>query len=128
MWEPLPLIVYGYAVHPLSPSRRETRLSSRNRLSTVTEASTDDHSVMRDVVSLEVGDEIYAFEKYTPSNKDSVEGVWYRGCVRSRHTIYPHFLNSVPVMSFAPLAARPSHGLYQIPHLLLPHPLLSNLL
>ena len=95
MWEPLPLIVYGYAVHPLSPSRRETRLSSRNRLSTVTEASADDHSVMRDVVSLEVGDEIYAFEKYTPSNKDSVEGVWYRGCVCSRHTIYPHSLNSV---------------------------------
>ncbi|KDR75412.1 hypothetical protein GALMADRAFT_249465 [Galerina marginata CBS 339.88] len=81
MWEPLPLIVYGYAVHPLTPSRRETRHSSRNRLSTVTEASTDDHSVMRDVVTLEVGDEIYAFEKYTPSPRDQVEGVWYRGYV-----------------------------------------------
>ena len=81
MWEPLPLIVYGYAVHPLTPSRRETRPSSRNRLSTVTEASTDDHSVMRDVVSLEVGDEVYAFEKYTPSNKEPVEGCWYRGYV-----------------------------------------------
>ncbi|KAF8160994.1 hypothetical protein B0H34DRAFT_746533 [Crassisporium funariophilum] len=81
MWEPLPLIVYGYAVHPLTPSRRETRTSSRNRLSTVTEASTDDHSVMRDVVSLEVGDEVYAFEKFTPSGKDPVEGCWYRGYV-----------------------------------------------
>lgn len=80
MWEPLPLIVYGYAVHPLSPSRRETRISTRNRLSTVTEASTDDHA-MRDVVTLEVGDEVYAFEKYTPSGRDALEGVWYRGCV-----------------------------------------------
>lgn len=82
MWEPLPLIIYGYAVHPLSPSRRETRHSTRNRLSTVTEASTDDHSMMRDVVTLEVGDEIYAFEKYTPGPRDNVEGVWYRGCVQ----------------------------------------------
>ncbi|KAF8210093.1 cytoplasmic protein [Mycena galopus ATCC 62051] len=79
-WEPLPLIVYGYAVHPLSPSRRDTRFSARNRLSTVTESSTDDHLVHRDVVSLEVGDEVYAFEKYTPRGKE-VEGVWYRGYV-----------------------------------------------
>jgi dedicator of cytokinesis protein 3 len=84
MWEPLPLIVYGYAVHPLTPSRRDTRWSSRNRdrLSIVTEASTDEHYVHRDVVSLEVGDEVYAFEKYTPKGKE-VEGIWYRGYVRS---------------------------------------------
>ncbi|KAJ7714176.1 C2 domain in Dock180 and Zizimin proteins-domain-containing protein [Mycena maculata] len=80
MWEPLPLIVYGYAVHPLSPYRRDTRFSARNRLSTVTESSTDDHLVHRDVVSLEVGDEVYAFEKYTPKGKE-VEGIWYRGYV-----------------------------------------------
>ncbi|KAK7057298.1 C2 domain in Dock180 and Zizimin proteins-domain-containing protein [Favolaschia claudopus] len=79
-WEPLPLIVYGYAVHPLSPSRRDTRFSGRNRLSTVTESSTDHDLVHRDVVSLEVGDEVYAFEKYTPRGKE-VEGVWYRGYV-----------------------------------------------
>ncbi|KAJ3508883.1 hypothetical protein NLJ89_g5517 [Agrocybe chaxingu] len=81
MWEPLPLIVYGYAVHPLTPSRRDTRASSRNRLSTVTEASTDEHPVMRDVVTLEVGDEVYAFERYTPSNREPVENIWYRGYV-----------------------------------------------
>lgn len=82
MWEPLPLIVYGYAIHPLTPSKRETRFSARNRLSVATQTSTlpDDHSaVLRDVVSLEVGDEVYAFEKYTPSPKDSTEGPWYRG-------------------------------------------------
>ncbi|KAJ7287715.1 C2 domain in Dock180 and Zizimin proteins-domain-containing protein [Mycena rebaudengoi] len=72
MWEPLPLIVYGYAVHPLSPStRRDTRFSARNRLSTVTESSTEENLV---------GDEVYAFEKYTPRGKE-VEGVWYRGYV-----------------------------------------------
>ena len=83
VWEPLPLIVYGYAVHPLSPARRDTRVSTRNRLSTVTEASTDEH-VNRDVVSLEVGDEVYAFEKYTPRAKE-VEGTWYRGYVAVTH-------------------------------------------
>jgi dedicator of cytokinesis protein 3 len=77
IWEPLPLIVYGYAVHPLAPSRRETRIS-RARLSTVTEASNEENLVHRDVVSLEVGDEVYAFEKYTPQGKET-DGVWYRG-------------------------------------------------
>lgn len=80
VWEPLPLIVYGYAVHPLSPSRRDTRYSNRARLSTVTETSNDEHLVHRDVVSLEVGDEVYAFEKYMPKGKE-VEGVWFRGYV-----------------------------------------------
>ncbi|EPQ57371.1 hypothetical protein GLOTRDRAFT_137711 [Gloeophyllum trabeum ATCC 11539] len=81
VWEPLPLIVYGYAIHPLSPSHRDTRISSRTpRLSTVTEASTFDSIQYKDVVSLEVGDEVYAFEKYTPKGKEC-EGVWYRGYV-----------------------------------------------
>ncbi|EIW83239.1 cytoplasmic protein [Coniophora puteana RWD-64-598 SS2] len=81
VWEPLPLIVYGYAVHPLSTSKRDTRISSRSRpLSTVTENSTDETAIHREVVSLEVGDEVYVFEKYTPRGKE-VEGVWYRGYV-----------------------------------------------
>lgn len=102
MWEPLPLIVYGYATHPLTPSRRDTRLSNRNRLSTVTEASTEDHFILRDVVSLEVGDEVYAFEKYTPRGKEPVEGPWYRGCVAM--AMY-QFQSHVPlVMWFALLA------------------------
>ncbi|KAH9830756.1 cytoplasmic protein [Rhodofomes roseus] len=83
VWEPLPLIIYGYAVHPLSPNRRDTKLSSRTRASTftsTTDASGDEHLVHRDVVSLEVGDNVYAFEKYTPRDKEA-EGVWYRGYV-----------------------------------------------
>ena len=80
VWEPLPLIVYGYAVHPLSPSKRDTRISNRRPMSTITEASDGDVGGHKDVVSLEVGDEVYAFEKYAPRGKE-VEGVWYRGCV-----------------------------------------------
>ncbi|KAG1904321.1 uncharacterized protein F5891DRAFT_1126689 [Suillus fuscotomentosus] len=80
VWEPLPLIVYGYAVHPLSPSKRDTRLSSRRPMSTITEGSADESGVHRDVVSLEVGDEVYAFEKYTPRGNQA-DGIWYRGYV-----------------------------------------------
>ncbi|KAF8135611.1 hypothetical protein EV363DRAFT_1396094 [Boletus edulis] len=80
VWEPLPLIVYGYAVHPLSPSKRETRILNRRPMSTITEASDGDVGGHRDVVSLEVGDEVYAFEKYTPRGKE-VDGIWYRGYV-----------------------------------------------
>lgn len=78
MWEPLPLIAYGYAVHPLIPStRRETRYSTRtHRTSGITDTSADE--LQQDVVSLEVGDEIYAFEKYTPKGKET-DGIWYRG-------------------------------------------------
>lgn len=80
VWEPLSLIVYGYAVHPLSPAHRDTRVSGRTaRLSTVTDGSEGEFA-NRDVVALEVGDEIYAFERYTPKAKEC-EGVWYRGCV-----------------------------------------------
>ena len=82
-WEPLSPIVYGYAVHHLSLSNRDTRVSNRARLSTVTEASNnDDVFGNRDVVSLEVGDEVYAFEKYTPKGKEC-EGPWYRGFVQN---------------------------------------------
>ncbi|KAH9083888.1 C2 domain in Dock180 and Zizimin proteins-domain-containing protein [Lactarius deliciosus] len=80
IWEPLPSIIYGYAVHPLSPSHRDTRISNRPRLSTVTEASTTESFIHRDVVALEVGDEVYAFEKYIPRGKET-EGIWYRGYV-----------------------------------------------
>ena len=89
VWEPLPRFIYGYAVHSLSPSgRRDTRLSSRTRISTFTDASGDEYLVHRDVVSLEVGDEVYAFERYTPKDKE-VEGTWYRGYVLPRPRVFP---------------------------------------
>lgn len=110
VWEPLPLIVYGYAVHPLSPSRRDTRYSGRTRLSTVTEGSSDD-ILHRDVVSLEVGDEVYAFEKFTPKAKEA-DGVWYRGyayLVLALTTGLAHIERNLD-MWFAHPADRPSIG------------------
>lgn len=56
------------------------RMSTRTRASTASVRSAEDRFALRDVVALEVGDEVYAFEKYTPKGKE-VEGVWYRGCV-----------------------------------------------
>ncbi|KAJ4468210.1 hypothetical protein J3R30DRAFT_1684989 [Lentinula aciculospora] len=81
MWEPLPLIAYGYAVHPLIPStRRDTRYSTRSHHTSGLTDSSVEEQIHRDVVSLEVGDEIYAFEKYVPKGKET-EGIWYRGYV-----------------------------------------------
>ena len=65
-------------------------------MSTITEVSDGEGGGHRDVISLEVGDEVYAFEKYIPRGKE-VEGVWYRGCVdptafhdNDRQTEHPH--------------------------------------
>ena len=112
VWEPLSLIVYGYATHPLTPAHnRDTRVSSKARLSTVTEGSNEDAFSHRDVVALEVGDEVYAFEKYVPIGKEC-EGIWYRGCVviifrcirRDRHFGFDNFTQD---MWSAPLADPP---------------------
>lgn len=97
MWEPLPLIVYGYAIHPLSPSRRDTYSAARNRLSTVTEASADENT-FSNVVNLEVGDEVYAFEKYTPSPREPVDGIWYRGCVIHQRQTRPSGIDSFYIL------------------------------
>ena len=79
VWEPLPLIIYGYAVHPLSPvNRRDTKLSSRTHISTWTDTSGDEHLVHRDVASLEVEDNVYIFGMYTPLDKEAA-GVLYHG-------------------------------------------------
>ncbi len=115
VWEPLPSIIYGYAVHPLSPSHRDTRISSRPRLSTVTEASTAESLIHRDVVALEVGDEVYAFEKYTPKAKE-IEVVWYRGCVVSRSSMQWSGLNHHLAMLSVPLDALPCLGMYPLTH------------
>ena len=76
VWEPLPLIVYGYAIHPLSPYS-EYRKSKTNG-----SADADLHEFLagKDIVPLELGDHIYAFEQYTPKGKET-GGVWYRGSV-----------------------------------------------
>lgn len=72
VWEPLPLIVYGYAVHPLV-----TTADYRKSRSTG-EPDVNDLLAHKDIVPLEVGDNVYAFEQYTPKGSET-NGVWYRG-------------------------------------------------
>jgi len=75
-WKPLQVIIYGFAVHPLSSSTKGDE--QRTRLSTLPEQPDDDEEQNPYVVALEVGDEVYAFEEYTPKGNEA-DGVWYRG-------------------------------------------------
>lgn len=47
-------------------------------MSTLPEQPDDDEEQNPYVVALEVGDEVYAFEEYTPKGNEA-DGVWYRG-------------------------------------------------
>ena len=75
----------------------------------------EDHFVYRDMVSLEVGDEVYAFEKYTPKAKE-VDGVWYRGSVQVIQLLLIHDCSLVMLsaLQVGPLLLGP----FQVMHLL----------
>ncbi|KIJ49358.1 hypothetical protein M422DRAFT_161378 [Sphaerobolus stellatus SS14] len=75
VWEPLPAILYGYAVHPLSPNQRkdETKQASNGR-------DHEESASNEMIVTLDVGDDVYAFERYVPKGKET-DGIWYRGYV-----------------------------------------------
>ena len=84
-WHPLPLIIYGFAIHPLSASHNadlgpggNDAVTSNGGLPVVHEASSAEERNPY-VVALEVGDEVYAFEQYKPGPDADVLGVWYRG-------------------------------------------------
>lgn len=84
VWKPLPVIVYGFAIHPLSSSsdpNNPNKQSANGRLSTVLEMEHEEDDANPYVVALEVGDEVYAFEEYVGNARDGDEhkGVWYRG-------------------------------------------------
>lgn len=75
-WKPLQVIIYGFAVHPLTSSTKSDE--QRTQFSGLPEQPEDDEEQNPYVVALDVGDEIYAFEEYTP-NGNEVNGLWYRG-------------------------------------------------
>ncbi|KIM29799.1 hypothetical protein M408DRAFT_328621 [Serendipita vermifera MAFF 305830] len=86
VWKPLPVIVYGFAIHPLSSSsdpNNPNKQTGNGRLSTVLELEHEEDDANPYVVALEVGDEVYAFEEYVGNVRDGDEhkGVWYRGYV-----------------------------------------------
>ena len=63
-------LAYGYAVHPLSTvNHGAATLSSRTHISTWMDTSGDEHLVHRDVASLEVGDNVYVSQMFTPRCK-----------------------------------------------------------
>ena len=72
VWEPLPLIVFGYVIHPLVTTA-ENRKSRPNG-----DIDPNEFLAQKDIVPLEVGDNIYAFEQYTPKGNET-SGIWYRG-------------------------------------------------
>lgn len=80
-WKPLPVIVYGFAIHPLTSSSASSSDPSQRppgRLSTVLELEHEEDDANPYVVALEVGDEVYAFEEYVGEEDN---GAWYRGSV-----------------------------------------------
>jgi len=95
VWKPLPVIVYGFAIHPLSSSSSSSDPSNHRpngRLSTVPELEGENEEDANPyVVALEVGDEVYAFEEYAGTaprtGEDAADGVWYRGYVHHLHTL-----------------------------------------
>ncbi|KAF8521278.1 cytoplasmic protein [Hysterangium stoloniferum] len=84
VWEPLPAILYGYAIHPLSTSQRRESLhdSKANGDSrTLNGVKDQEESASHEmIVALDVGDDVYAFERYVPKGKEA-DGIWYRGYV-----------------------------------------------
>ncbi|KAF8586680.1 hypothetical protein K439DRAFT_1340268 [Ramaria rubella] len=81
VWEALPAILYGYAVHPLSTgqrrdSMRDSKANGDSKLGKDQEEAASNEMI----VALDVGDDVYAFERYVPQGKE-VDGVWYRGYV-----------------------------------------------
>lgn len=93
-WEALPAIAYGFVTYPLTPTKTVRRQSRQtplgnggvghfgpNSLSTLreepeTELMLDDIEYSEQA-TLEIGDEVYAFEKLVPETRNGA--VWYRG-------------------------------------------------
>ncbi|CAE6510579.1 unnamed protein product [Rhizoctonia solani] len=77
-WEPLPMLLYGFAIHPLSySSASHDRVSSlgppRIELDAIPEHAPRNPHLAR----LDVGDEIYAFEAW----REGGGATWYRGYI-----------------------------------------------
>ncbi|KAG9080710.1 hypothetical protein FS749_007930 [Ceratobasidium sp. UAMH 11750] len=75
-WEPLPLLLYGFAVHPLNPNPDRPASSvgpPRLELDAIPEYAPRNPHIAR----LDVGDEIYAFEVWRGEDRQT----WYRGYI-----------------------------------------------
>ncbi|KAL7415449.1 hypothetical protein BDY24DRAFT_382988 [Mrakia frigida] len=84
-WEPLPKIAYGFAIYPFAPA--SSLPTSSSRTSTHSNGSHAESSAQGGaeasialMADLEVGDEVYAFERYVPRHGGE-RNMWYRGYV-----------------------------------------------
>lgn len=77
VWEPLPAILYGYAIHPLTTGPGTSTEEDALKLNGAGKEDPD-AAANEMIVALDVGDDVYAFERYAPKGKE-VDGVWYRG-------------------------------------------------
>ncbi|KDQ21902.1 hypothetical protein BOTBODRAFT_169082 [Botryobasidium botryosum FD-172 SS1] len=93
VWEPLPYIIYGFAIHSLTPNdprisvyRKSVYPNDYDGASESTGGPAPENPFQ---ATLEVGDEVYAFEKFTlPESRGG--NTWYRGYVVStsrQHTV-----------------------------------------
>ncbi|GJJ06217.1 hypothetical protein Clacol_000407 [Clathrus columnatus] len=81
VWEPLPAVLYGHAIHPLSNGQRGDSIHESKVGSNASSSRNNEESAANDmIVGLDVGDDVYAFERYVPKGKE-VDGIWYRGYV-----------------------------------------------
>ena len=92
IWEPLPAIIYAVVIHPLELLKNAEGYTIRpedlgidppehgdtNALQTLPEdLEPEDPVANPHLVPLEIGDEIYAFEKFVPDVRHGAE--WYKG-------------------------------------------------
>jgi dedicator of cytokinesis protein 3 len=94
VWEALPAIAYGFVIYPLTPSkplRRQSRLATSSngghhvgpnglhtlREETENELQYEDAFEYSEQATLEIGDEVYAFERLAAESRNGP--VWYRG-------------------------------------------------
>ncbi|TXT11135.1 hypothetical protein VHUM_01886 [Vanrija humicola] len=89
-WEPLPHIYSGLVVHPFHPAQSlpasptATIRSTKNRFSWAGSRADDSFSTTRGnphEVTLDVGDEFFAFEEYRSLDDAGDSSVWYRGYI-----------------------------------------------
>lgn len=93
-WEALGAIAYGFVVHPLAPnkpSRPKSKLpapTTGGGLHTLREEPENETDALQysDQATLDIGDEVYAFEKLIPETRTGA--VWYRGFAVSRFQLF----------------------------------------
>lgn len=76
-WEPLPAIIYGFATHPLIPASVPRSQTKQLFLSIEGDEESYELPLNPFQVPIEVGDEVYAFERYV--SPDPKLSAWYRG-------------------------------------------------